>query len=34
MFTSKTNLNIQNLKIDYTKKYQGLKLAEIFLKIF
>ena len=30
MFTSKTNLKIENLKIDYTKKYQGLKLAEIF----
>ena len=30
MFTSKTNLKIYNLKIGYTKKYQGLKLAEIF----
>ena len=30
MFTSKTNLKIENLEIDYTKKYQGLKLAEIF----
>ena len=28
MFTSKTNLKIKNLKIDYTKKHQGLKLAE------
>ena len=30
MFTSKANLKIKNLKIDYTKKPQGLKLAEIF----